>query len=169
MALCDIVFVRPLVLEDGEEGVHVAITASADSFEVQSMEGVGPSDHATKHMAGAIAVSLPRFLQMDLCASRAGSDRVIDLEQHYTYCFVSGLQYGPEFRRLQQGWSDADGDAIARLHGRPSSDAVIHPAELDASFQLENVTSTEDQGTRLPFAVDVAHLQCGTRSLWTVS
>ena len=81
-----------------------------------------------------------------------------------------GLQYGPVYRTLAQGWSSAT-EATARLLLRSVSEGTaVHHADLDdAQCAGALMSSSNGNGeTRLPFAVDEAVLQGAPGALWAV-
>ena len=161
---------QPLAIDTLE--MHIEVTVGEDGFVIQSMEdGFDALPDGRKHSFGTLSSTRTVFEAMDTATKRGLSARAGDLLAHYGILSAAGLQYGPGFRRLEQGWFNSSASALAHLRARVARhDSVVDPADLDASLQLETLSATAgDGGTQLPFAVDVAQLQCGTRSLWTVS
>ena len=98
-----------------------------------------------------------------LCVARAercGHSSSVSLL--YAAFSSSGLQYGPQYRRLVHAWAAGGGwSATARLQARMRRAATqVHPADLDGALQLGTLTSTtaSDGELQLPFAVDSALL-----------
>ena len=80
-----------------------------------------------------------------------------------------GLQYGPMYRRLEQGWRVAQAPAaFARLRPSSSPSQMLHPADLDSALQLQMVlrSASGTSELRLPFAVEDAKLTNGSGRLW---
>ena len=83
-----------------------------------------------------------------------------------------GLQYGPGYRTLVQGWGGARSSG-ARLKARATHEGTqVHPADLDDALCAGALIGSSSGGaggeTRLPFAVDDALLQGAPGELWAV-
>lgn len=81
-------------------------------------------------------------------------------EQHYQQTSKCGLQYGPEFRLIQEVWA-GDRECICRLQncGADPPGSIIHPALLDACFQAilhvrPNSAEFQSADTYLPVSIE---------------
>src|SRR5262249_44791147 len=84
-----------------------------------------------------------------VAALRAGARATVEGERFYQAGAVSGLEFGPSVRGLQQLWHDAEG-ALAELAAPPAVVAeagryCIHPALLDAALQAAGAALLGDQ------------------------
>jgi hypothetical protein len=96
--------------------------------------------------------------------------RLAAVDALYDAFHSTGLQYGPGFRRLVQGWGGATG-AAARLRHRPTHEDVhVHPADLDGALGVGGLVGDGlgSGETRLPFAGDLALLHSAPGELWAV-
>ena len=99
--------------------------------------------------------------------------KIVDVNRGCYDTFAAiGLQYGPGYRTLAQGWS-GEVKAMARLQIRSVWEGTaVHPADLDdALCAISLAAGGGDDGdgvTRLPFAVDDARLQAAVGGLWAV-
>ena len=76
----------------------------------------------------------------------------------------------PGYRTLVQAWGSAN-TASAKLCERVTNEGTqVHPADLDDALCTSGAmaSSGDDGETRLPFAVDDAHLQGALGKLWAV-
>ena len=165
-ALAHVFFLQPLTIEATDTQVWCAV--SDGRFEVRSGEGTGASEDAQVYCAGA-------------CASSGGTQRIdravmrtrfreisqaADVEAFYTRLNKVGLQYGPGYRTLIKAWG-GDSDSAACLRSCGSYErSQMHPAQLDASFQLCGLSPGATSRIQLPFAVDTAMMQCVPEVLW---
>jgi acyl transferase domain-containing protein/acyl carrier protein len=126
-----------LVIGDEKSG-------SAD-FQLLSHQGSEWLLHATgtirRHTAGSSHRS-PEEL-------RARCVESVDVAAHYEALRTQGLEYGPSFRGVQQIWR-RDGEAVGRLQlpvaaARDAGEYRVHPALLDAGFQLMAAAVPRDQ------------------------
>lgn len=114
---------------DGTIEIHAAPRAEAQPtwtlHATASLRDVPPPDAAT----------VP-----DLAALRVRCAEPVDVGEYYALLESYGFRYGPAFRGLREAWA-GDREALARVEfptggGRPTDAFEIHPALLDAAFQL---------------------------------
>ena len=107
--------------------------------------------------------------------SRMMQGGAIDTSALFTALHKSGLQYGPEYRRMQQLWAATGYKAgLTKLLRRTDLQSTqTHPADVDAVLQLQQTSalarSTSSIGgreTALPFAVEKATLAGGSGRQW---
>jgi acyl transferase domain-containing protein len=165
--LRSVFFLQPLALE--VPGLHVECALGNGRFEVRGGERV---DDVTVHCSGAFDSSSHDASGPSTQAHVRGQRCVqaVDVVMLYDHFHAGGLQYGPEFRTLVQAWESA-GAAAARLRARLAWHGThVHPADLDDALCVGAITAKNysDGRTRVPFAVDDAHLQSVRGELWAV-
>ena len=159
-------FLEPFVVDAA--GVLVDCALADNRFDVRS--GAGDAfTHATVHCSGNLA-PLNGWRRVDLASMHDyACKHASSIDTLYNDFCALGLQYGPGYRTLLQGWRGT-GAAAARLRARQTYESAhVHPADLDdAQCVGALVTASGDGETQLPFAVDDARLQ-GTRgTMWAV-
>ena len=198
VSLRSVFFLQPLPVE--VPGLFVDCSVVDGQFKVRSTtEGdteAWASDAAVAHCTGSLAPRARDGLQrVDLTSARARM-RLCGWPPYEMYFGFQmlGLQYGSDYRTLEQMWADGRGQAAGRLRARFSQQGTqVHPADLDdalcvtavacngvveapAEVDLEDLEAlarlaNQDGGggeTRLPFAVDDAMLQGAPGRLWAV-
>ena len=163
-ALRGVYFLQPLAVE--VPNLVVECSLSSGRFEVRSHED-GASEDATMHCSGSTASGgIPQRVDY---ASLRGSSRAADVAALYEGFDALGLQYGPGYRTLVQGWG-GENDAVSRLRARSTHEGThVHPADLDDALCTSAIMPSSGSGeTRLPFAVDDALLQGASGELWAV-
>ncbi|WP_295390665.1 type I polyketide synthase [uncultured Thiodictyon sp.] len=129
----------PLLLErDRSKVVRLAIDPRDGGFTIRSRDRQSTDPwllHAAGHLAEVAATERPT-------ATAAVPERApdADAQLHYQRTEGVGLDYGPAFRAVEQVWISAD-RAAATLITPASVEAAVasarlHPAYLDAAFQL---------------------------------
>ncbi len=95
------------------------------------------------------------------------------VESYYERLQAQGLEYGPNFRAIQQLWrNETEAFGQIQLPARLEAEATayqLHPVLLDACFQLVGATLLTDEAakTYLPIGIANLHLyRTGTRQLW---
>ena len=161
-ALRGVYFLQPLAIE--APGLLVECAVSEGRFEVRSADGI---EAATVHCSGAAAKG-GDLQRIDLAVLRVPSFAT-DVGALYDGFDAVGLQYGPGYRTLMHVWG-ASSSAFARLHARSTHEGTtVHPADLDDALCLSAIIASGASGeTRLPFAVDDALLDGGSREQWAV-
>ncbi|MGW6412515.1 SDR family NAD(P)-dependent oxidoreductase [Streptomyces vinaceus] len=144
LELADVKFLEALRLDAGAPvEIQLMLRPQADgsrAFTIASRPpvrtGSRPADSWTTHVAGCFpsATGSP-----DACTGLAPalvrehcSDQV-DRSSIYTGFAETGLDYGPAFRCLEEGWA-GQSQALGRLARQPREGHLVHPALLDAAF-----------------------------------
>jgi acyl transferase domain-containing protein/acyl carrier protein len=159
--------------EDREGAVQLVVspgTAGDASFQLFSPPaGEADGEPWTLHAGGTIrpdrtAINAPEHESPE--EVRARCEEEVSAEELYEAMEEHGLQYGPSFRGVERIWR-RDGEAIGRLRvpETVTSEAAaysIHPAVLDACFQVLAATLTEDSAAEgtvyLPVRIDELRL-----------
>nr|BAP05590.1 CalB [uncultured Candidatus Entotheonella sp.] len=167
--LRNVVWVRPLVLEEQPETVHTRLVK--DGWNRMQYEIVSePRDgEATPtqilHGQGVIELmehpgSRPR---LDLGALRTRMEQHrFSADQCYTAFATYGISYGPAFRALDTVYADGPNPtqllACLRLPEgvRNLSEFVLHPSMLDAAIQssIGFIIGSQEETPSLPFALE---------------
>ena len=169
--LCEVFFAKPLELEsDAFAELHMDCAIDGDAFEIRSGRPQHSSQPGTVNCSGMVQSALVvGFAALDPLAHANCCSRAVPVQAMYASLDAMGLQYGPEFRAaLQVWWSGRS--AAARLRFRSLRQGVkLHPADLDEAMCL-SVLASEELGfvTRVPFAVEKAHLREAAGTLWAV-
>jgi acyl transferase domain-containing protein/acyl carrier protein len=167
-------FMKALFLpEDREVAVQLVVspgTAGDASFQLFSPPaGEADGESWTLHAGGTIrpdraAINAPEHESPE--EVRARCEEEVSAEELYEALEEHGLQYGPSFRGVERIWR-RDGEAIGRLRvpETVTSEAAaygIHPAVLDACFQVLAATLTKDDAGEgavyLPVRIDELRL-----------
>ncbi len=121
--------------------------------------------HATGKVRRASDFPSPPPRQEQLQAIRLRCREEVSGAAHYEAMSARGLQYGPAFQAVELAWRQ-DGEALGKLQlpgdlEREAHRYAIHPALLDASFQVVALTSPLTGAgageTRLPVGLDSVH------------
>jgi 1-acyl-sn-glycerol-3-phosphate acyltransferase len=125
--------------------LQTTLDADRDRFEIHgAIRGDAPQ--WTLHASGAVAAAPPAAAPtVDLDAVRARCTREIAHDACYESFAARGLEYGPAFRGIARLWQ-GEGEALAEVtlpEGVPGAgDGLLHPALLDAAFQVLVVAVT---------------------------
>jgi acyl transferase domain-containing protein/thioesterase domain-containing protein/acyl carrier protein len=158
----DIEFQKALFLPEGKEPIQMQSAFSpADATVRFSSHGSEAGSDWTLNAAAKVrahaGISPPpinlKRLQVNLRKRLAKDEVYLACEQH-------GFFYGPMFRSVESVWR-SDGEALGRI-GLPeqlaegASQFQIHPALLDACFQVAQFAASEssDRTTFLPARID---------------
>jgi len=170
-ALRDVFFLQPLAIE--AVSLLVECTVADGRFEVRSLEADEAMSGVVVHCSGAI-VAIDGWQHVDHASVRGGSCAFAsDCGALYDEFDAVGLQYGPGYRTLLQGWGGMT-EAISRLRVRSTHEGThVHPADLDDVLCTSAVVVSlggdgGGTGARLPFAVDDALLRAAPGHLWAV-
>ena len=162
---------RPLAIET--PGLLVECMVIDGRFEVRSGESDDALMDSTAHCAGAFTTP-GSHTRVNLVPVRAGHcARAAGIKEIYDGFSGSGLQYGRGFRTLVQAWGGAN-DGVAKIQARSTMrmGTQVHPADIDdalCTIALMDVDMGSSKSeTRLPFAVNEAHLQGTLGQLWAV-
>lgn len=158
-------FLHPLAVEVPQLTIECAVNHG--HFEVRSKKSDVP-EHSIIHFSGSTSVEV-FWRSVDHASQRTSTNEIACIEAVYHSFDNVGLQYGPGYRTLVQAWHGA-ATALARLQIRLAlMGTQVHPADLDdALCTSAMITSSNDNETRLPFAVDGAALQGLAGKLWAV-
>ncbi|WP_437965697.1 SDR family NAD(P)-dependent oxidoreductase [Sorangium sp. So ce260] len=141
-------FVQP----DTQPRLQVICDGAQGTASVGSRSGADPQQWV-RHASAAFRL-LPedwRARRASLAEWRAEHPREASAQDCYGYLKHLGLHYGPEFRGIDQLWRGAT-SAVARVALRGGSGAAqggyaLHPALLDACFQVLLATTMPADGT----------------------
>ncbi|MDZ7269350.1 MAG: SDR family NAD(P)-dependent oxidoreductase [candidate division KSB1 bacterium] len=145
LALEEITLHEPLVLAGHEERTVQLLftpeTPGIASFQVISLTQESKAGHKV-HVTGRVAAGKPEEpagTELDAAAVRERCREELAIATYYQQLAGRGLQFGPQFRGLQQLWR-RDGEAFA--HVQPPEEVLpqlstyqFHPALLDACLQ----------------------------------
>ncbi|KAF2670067.1 hypothetical protein BT63DRAFT_228744 [Microthyrium microscopicum] len=181
LELRDIVFERGLLLDDPSMEVEIVCylrpvleqlrEASDTRYEFRV---VSSSDATTwhKHCRGTI-VAIPQADQGELPQTGLtdASARPLDRKEAYQKFQQVGLNYGPNFRTIVDGFID---DTVFDGHVKQMVDEngthnhnsyIVHPATLDGIFQAmvaPNVYNRNASTAMVPTSMDSLTISCGT-------
>lgn len=170
--LRNLVWARPIIMQDRALKVHVALEASAQgelNFQVLTDPVVGSGEAQVVHSRGvATWVEADQAPCIDLAGLQAQRNgRVLQAGQCYELFAKAGIEYGPAHRGLTEVYPN-QGAVLAKLT-LPSGlsagrqDFVLHPSLMDAALQACIGLSMEGQGDgladpALPYALDALHI-----------
>ncbi|NMO19735.1 SDR family NAD(P)-dependent oxidoreductase [Pyxidicoccus fallax] len=145
--LADIVFPRPLVLEEGKERPVSMVVgpeqAGRAPFRIQSLEGgAGGDADWVLHAEGKL---LPSVSRVDMPAPvpleelRARCPRELEVTRFYEAMAADGISLGRRFRWVEQFWQ-GEGEALGRMRAPEPADqhpsTPLHPGLIDSIFHV---------------------------------
>jgi acyl transferase domain-containing protein len=145
----EIAFSKALFIPDGVSQTVQLVIAGEKSggadFQLLSRQGSEWLLHATGTIRRDTTGSLLRSTE----EARARCIESVDVAEYYQALRGQGLEYGPGFQGVQQIWR-RDGEAVGRLQlsalaARDAGEYRMHPALLDAGFQLMAAAVPRDQ------------------------
>jgi len=164
----DVYFLAPLVLAERDgRAVQAVLTPLEPENRAAQAYGVQivafPSDVADGEMVQLLSARLAAdepgpARRRDLAALKARCREPFDTDRLYEIIDSSGVEAGASFRWVDKLWLGQD-EALAELRLPDAAGAIdgyrIHPALLDAGFQVAGALLGEDEQseTLLPFAV----------------
>ncbi|EDM73625.1 modular polyketide synthase, partial [Plesiocystis pacifica SIR-1] len=168
LALDELVLLAPLVLDAGPVDLQVVLEApdpqtGARALAVHSRDAAG--DAGQVHARGKVRAIEAETQRVE--PSKPPADGLA-LEPTYAALEALGLRYGPAFRGLRRAWRSADTlEAVVELDpaqalGQPAF--AIHPALLDAVFQLRAHARPDAGEVALPFALTALELHASAPS-----
>ncbi len=174
---------QPLVLSADQRKTVQLLLGFLDNnlyrFEICSLDPLTdePDPVWTVHATGQMRAAFdPHLEATDLSSWRSSEQQSLDPGEFYLQSHQSGIDFGPSFRSLQQGWiGSGEGHARVALPEDLSSEANIyylHPILLDGSFQLAGAVSTASssaESSALYLPVGIEKLRCyrrAGRTLW---
>ena len=151
------------------------------SLESPSFEAQDPSTlRWICHAAGELrSVETPIPFPVDLEAYKTAFAQSVPIDAYYQQLRQNGLEYGEDFRAIQQLWvshNQALGqillpDTVLEDPFSDNSLYQLHPVLLDASFQILAAAVGETEGTQtyLPAGVEKVSVYCSTaNSVWAI-
>jgi acyl transferase domain-containing protein/acyl carrier protein len=149
ISIGDISFHKALFLrEEGPQRLQIILKvkhAGTASFECYTLPDVDkdtpepPTLHASGTLKWCLSDGDSEYDHLEIDEIQKRCQDIITAEMHYQSMHLRGLDYGANFRGIEQIWC-REGEAIARLR-LPVQDAYstsryhIHPTLLDTSFQ----------------------------------
>lgn len=142
----------PLILSaEQSKKVRVHIDQADGALSISSRTN-GESDAWAQHVVARLPGEA-RGVMLDVCAPPLPA-RGVDFSgaQHLQLTTAVGLNYGPAYQAVQEGWRLDDG-VLARLHVPAAIAAEVaglhlHPALLDSAFQLITQLLAHDPARR---------------------
>lgn len=162
---------RPLVLDHAGLLVHCRVSPEPNGYHWRVYAAAADQDdsewtlYAEGQMAAFRGLSL---VQIDSAVLRTEVTSEVDLAAFYDTLESRHLQYGPEFRLIKQLWR-APGRALGhvRLSENLEQDESLyrlHPALLDACFQVSAALLLDVPDTYLPIGVERIEYVAPSRS-----
>ncbi len=169
--LVEVALPQALVLaEDEVRTVQIIFRPEAEAdvkaFELISFPAERPEEPCQTHAVGQVRLTLPpaTLAPVDIAVLQQRCPTRVRGEAFAALAAAQQIDFGPAFRWLDEVWC-GQGEAIGRLRcpeGMIETLAAyrLHPALLDACLQLTGALqlatggNTDDQETRLPFALD---------------
>ncbi|MDG2305441.1 MAG: type I polyketide synthase [Candidatus Binatia bacterium] len=174
-------FETPLILpDDGVRTLQVVLSPDGeDHATVEFFTRLGEEDGFrstwTRHAHGRVqwTTETAELAAPSLEAMKVRCADSVEIEEFYEALAATGLEYGPRFRGVKELYRGVD-EALGRIELSESEEAEasaygVHPALLDAAFQVFGATFTgaERIGTYLPATLE--HVRrlgtCGS-GLW---
>ena len=128
-------FERLLTLGMEPVRVQVGLTAVAPgrwAVRIASRQGNEWASHAAGEAIQAPAAPPARWPLAEL---RARCSEEVETGEHYRTLAGRGLEYGPAFQGIERLWRGG-AEAVARLRPPAADPGPLHPALLDAAFQV---------------------------------
>ena len=158
LVLRDIEFLRPLVLtERNAITMQIAVDPDTGRFEIHSRHTEGGPEW-TQHAKGRLGVlDVVEEISPDVASAGQQPTEAETSERFYAKLHARGLQYGALFRglvRLSGSAAGAVGE-VGPVTGLSTDAYLVHPALLDASFQLLAACEDgDDSRTFLPVRIE---------------
>ncbi|MEU8028452.1 SDR family NAD(P)-dependent oxidoreductase [Streptomyces sp. NPDC049099] len=163
--LADVRFEAPLKLPTTGPGVRLQLVLQPEhdagrDFTIASTVPGEPRSGWVRHVSGRVVLGAAaeegagtRTRPGDswggsLEALRAQCPAEADLPGVYAALTALGIDYGPAFRRLEQGWQ-AETTALGRLADTPRGGYLLHPAVLDSAFHTAALPVGAPEGRAL--------------------
>ena len=184
LTLTEVTIQRGLFLpEDGTaltvQTVLTPVEKNEQQFEIFSLEPAKAKDDAEPrwvcHARGSVKTvsgDLPAPINLEVC--KADFLQQIPVADYYKKLHQRGLEYGEDFQSIQELWA-APHQALGlllltdRLLEKSANSYQLHPALLDASFQIlaAAIGETSDEATYLPAGISKLNLYGSVESaLW---
>ncbi|MFD8498154.1 SDR family NAD(P)-dependent oxidoreductase [Amycolatopsis sp. NPDC059657] len=152
--LADVQFVRPLAL-DPEKSVRLQLVLrpAEDGTRSFTIASAATGERWERHVTGRVVTAheeSPADLRLDAVREECGDD--VDLSAVYAGLSARGIEYGPAFRALEQGYRGPK-TAVGRLAAKSARGYLVHPAILDAAFHTAVLPGGAPTGTFVPAGV----------------
>ncbi len=160
IALADVTWVRPVIVENEPLTVRVSLQPQRDCVAFEVTSGENRSVHARGRVICGSAAGVVESI--DLAAIRARCGTVTEAAECYRRMERRGLRYGPGMRALRVLHSNG-AEALAELRLPDTAQAhgfLLHPALMDSALQM--LIAFEDPADRaawLPFALGRAEIR----------
>ncbi|MDF4004937.1 SDR family NAD(P)-dependent oxidoreductase, partial [Luteibacter sp. PPL552] len=167
--LRDVVWSRPVVVDDGGVDLHVSLHPRGNGEVDVDIHDVDGIVHGQGRVTAA-PIAAPDALDLDALRREVSP---VDVDGCYARFEAMGLHYGPAYRGMKALFV-GDGVAIARVEFAGTVDPAVAwpPGLLDAAWQASiGLRADADAASlRLPFALDAldAHGPCD-RAMWAVA
>lgn len=156
----DIEFLKPLVLNrDNGAAIQFAFDPEGGSFEIFSLSNADAATWTLHSRGEAIAKKSGQTARVDLEAAQTRIHTAVDTGNFYKAMAQRGLDYGQAFRgidKLRAAHGEALGfialDSLAN-----GADYCVHPALLDAAFQVIVAAADSDAARRRLFLPTKIH------------
>ncbi len=174
------VTLREALTVPGEPTIVQLVTSEEDGhtkFRIASRRASASPDAWATHAEGVLRSSMiadaPAPARLELAALRDALDGPEPAATVYAQLAARGLEYGPAFQGLVELWR-GDGRALGRAR-LPSAATgarrhVLHPALLDACFQVLHGALAGDEDTWLPIELGslrvLRAIERAPRELW---
>lgn len=157
LTLDNVVWLRPLVVEDAEAEVEVTLDPRPDGGCGFALRPAGDAA-ASPFCQGIVAPGVEAPARLDLDALRAACPDTVAVETCYARLAAGGIAHGQAFRALDAVRAGA-GRAVADLvlpQARGLDDARwgLHPILVDAAVQAIAALVGDGEIAGIPFAVD---------------
>ncbi len=167
----DVVVQRPAVVREDMRVMCVVDREGRAEVQVEAEDG-SRETCAAASQSGMVTPALPATSLEQL---RERCTQAIDVDSAYGAFEALGVKFGRTFRSVKEAWR-AENEAVARIGiARPliaweRSLCLVHPAVLDAAFQLAGMCTLGTAGVCVPFHVDRAVLSTQSEQepeMWT--
>jgi polyketide synthase PksN len=140
--LANVVWLRPVVLDQGPATIHIRLKSVPDAVEFEIYSLGGGQGERCAYTQGKVMFEEPAApraaVKLDLAAIRARCGTVLGAGEFYRGAAGQGFCYGPSFQAVESLWR-GDGEALARLALPEAAGAAagygLHPALLDGALQ----------------------------------
>nr|QEO74387.1 AMP-dependent synthetase and ligase [uncultured bacterium] len=147
-----------------EEQIELLLTRDGDQHKAEFFRRVAATSAENGepswvlHAAGRFSAAAGQAPAGDLDAVRARMSLEQPTDEYYRDIHEDGMEYGPAFQRLCRLWRGG-GEALGQWESSPAIAALLdqytmHPALLDAAFQVVGAVITETGSTHLPVGVE---------------
>lgn len=188
LRLKNVIWARPLIVEDEPVGVHTGLMPQDDgeiSFEIYSQKGDDSEDVFVHSKGNAVIGEFDGIPKINIPSIRKGCKQIsLSTAQFYNIYKAAGFHYGSGFRTVERLYAGQN-QVLAKLSlpngvSKSGEGCVLHPGLMDSALQSslglmidegENALSesTDTPKTYLPFALQelVVYSKC-TPDMWAL-